>query len=127
MHYTFPGVPLSTQHLYRCTSKGMYMQANGIQMKHDYQWQLKAKPRHILNGEIKVVIEIYFKDHRKQDVDNFNKLILDAGNNIIWQDDSQIVDLTVRKFIDTINPRVELYIYEHFLQSQESGTTRQDI
>lgn len=115
IHYTFPGAPISTQHLYHCTSRGFFMMAAGVQMKTDYQWQLKAKPRKIIIGEVKVVIEIFFKNHRRQDVDNFNKLILDACNKILWKDDTQIIELTVRKFVDKANPRVELYVDEYVL------------
>ena len=33
----------------------------------------------------------------RPDADNFAKLVMDCGNGILWMDDSQIVDLRVRK------------------------------
>jgi len=36
--------------------------------------------------------------HRSRpDVDNLQKFILDAGNNILWNDDCQIVNITASK------------------------------
>jgi Holliday junction resolvase RusA-like endonuclease len=46
----------------------------------------------------------------KPDVDNFAKVI-DALNGIVWRDDSQVVQLTVRKFYST-RPRLELTAVE---------------
>ena len=34
---------------------------------------------------------------RKPDLDNFAKAILDACNRVLWLDDAQVVELTVRK------------------------------
>jgi len=36
----------------------------------------------------------------KPDVDNYAKSALDALNTIVWNDDSQVVDLTISKFYD---------------------------
>lgn len=47
----------------------------------------------------------------KPDVDNYTKGILDALNGIIYKDDSQVVDLTARKYYSD-NPRVEVEIIE---------------
>ena len=40
------------------------------------------------------------------DADNLLKAILDAFNGIIFGDDSQLVDISVRKFTDKAEPRV---------------------
>ena len=45
----------------------------------------------------------------KPDVDNYTKGILDALNGIVYKDDSQVVDLTARKYYSE-NPRVEINI-----------------
>lgn len=47
----------------------------------------------------------------KADIDNYSKSVLDAINNIIYKDDSQIVDLYASKFYSD-NPRVEIEIRE---------------
>jgi len=45
----------------------------------------------------------------KPDVDNYVKGIKDALNKVIWNDDSQVVDLTVSKFYSE-SPRVEVLV-----------------
>lgn len=47
----------------------------------------------------------------KPDVDNYAKGIKDACNGIIWNDDSQVVELTVRKFY-SLNPRATVKVRE---------------
>lgn len=49
----------------------------------------------------------------RPDVDNYAKTILDGLNGIVFKDDSQIVDMRVRKFY-SINPRVEISVKELF-------------
>jgi Holliday junction resolvase RusA-like endonuclease len=44
-------------------------------------------------GPIRVVLAFYRSTKRKADVDNLAKTILDAGNGIVWADDSQILEL----------------------------------
>lgn len=52
-------------------------------------WAKKRKLQAI-QGEIRPTI-------RNGDIDNMVKAILDAGNNLLWVDDSIITDLTARK------------------------------
>lgn len=61
-----------------------------------------------LLGPLKVDIDFVFDRPQKPkhnqwhivrpDADNLVKLIKDAGNNLLWKDDSQICQMTVRKF-----------------------------
>jgi len=86
------------------------MTAEGKSIKEAYKWELKSQKAKMYQGELVVKIGLYFNDKRKRDVDNFNKLILDAGTGILWEDDSQIRILTISKYCDKGNPRVELEI-----------------
>lgn len=52
----------------------------------------------------------YFGTKRRQDIDNFNKLVLDACSSLVWTDGSQIEELILRKDYDKKNPRVEISI-----------------
>jgi Holliday junction resolvase RusA-like endonuclease len=72
------------------------------------QWKF-AKP---LTGELDVDITLYFGTKRKADLDNFNKLSLDALTGIVWEDDSQIAALHLRKAYDKARPRIELSLSE---------------
>lgn len=47
----------------------------------------------------------------KPDTDNYQKAVLDALNDIIWKDDSQIVDLRGEKYYSD-KPRVEISVRE---------------
>ena len=48
-----------------------------------------------LKGELYVDIHFHFKSKRKRDIDNCLKSLFDAFNKKIWDDDSQVVKLTV--------------------------------
>ena len=48
-----------------------------------------------LTGRLGVVIEAYPPNQRARDLDNLLKVILDAGNQSLWLDDSQIDDIRI--------------------------------
>jgi len=48
---------------------------------------------------------------KRPDLDNYGKLLLDALNKYAWQDDSQIIDLHLRKRFGT-PPHIEIKITE---------------
>ncbi len=65
--------------------------------------RLQTKPKQALinSGELRPTV--------KPDVDNYVKGVKDGLNKVIWQDDSQVVDLTVRKFY-SLSPKVVVCI-----------------
>lgn len=88
------------------------------------------RPEKLLEGPLQVTVKIYkpmlkrfskkklaeaeagiLRPVTKPDVDNYVKGIKDALNKVIWNDDSQVVDLTVSKFYGE-SPRVEVLIEE---------------
>ena len=81
----------------------------GKALKEAYQWeaksQWKGKP---LQGDVSLSITLYFGTKRKADLDNFNKLSLDALIGIVYEDDSQIAELTLKRGYDKTNPRIVL-------------------
>jgi crossover junction endodeoxyribonuclease RusA len=107
------GEPKSTQHIYGLACRGRfpqrYMTPAGKALKEQYQWEAKAqwkgKP---LEGDIEVSITLYFGTRRKADLDNFNKLSLDALTGIAYLDDSQIAKLTIERGYDKARPRLEV-------------------
>lgn len=113
MEITLKGNPQSTNHIYKSTCRGkfasVYMSASGKSLKEDYQWQLKSQYKNKPKiGEIDLRIELFFGDKRVRDIDNYNKILLDACTGILWADDSQIVSLLIIKNFDKKNPRAEL-------------------
>ncbi len=111
----FSGEPKSTQHIYRSACRGgfaqLYMTAEGKALKEQYQWearsQWKGPP---LSGDIEVHITFYFGTKRRADLDNFNKLALDALTGIVYEDDSQIAELTLKRAYAPKKPRIEMAI-----------------
>lgn len=85
-------------------------------------------PKELLDGPLQLDVKIYkptlksFSKKRKAlaeqgilrpttkpDVDNYVKAIKDALKNVIWKDDSQVVDLQVSKYYSE-KPRIEVKI-----------------
>jgi Holliday junction resolvase RusA-like endonuclease len=107
------GEPKSTQHIYRSTCRGgfstVYLTAEGKALKERYQWEARSqwngKP---LDGDVALSITLYFGTKRRSDIDNFNKLSLDALTGIVYEDDSQIAELTVKRAYDKARPRIEI-------------------
>ena len=50
-------------------------------------------------GKIKLTIILYFKDKRKRDLDNYNKVLIDCLKNKLFEDDDQIYQLYMEKYI----------------------------
>ena len=114
MKIILEGTPPSTSQIYKYCRIGNfirgYMTAEGVRKKEEYRWTMKTQYKgNLLVEEFALEVKFYFPDKRKRDIDNFNKLWLDAGKDIIWQDDSLINELHLYKYIDKDNPRIEIY------------------
>lgn len=59
---------------------------------------LAARPRGWrLDGDMVVWIDLHVTTARRFDIDNAAKLILDALTGVVWDDDSQVSELYVRR------------------------------
>ena len=118
MKFTLTGEPISTQSLYGLTCRNnypvRYVTKKGKDLKTDYQWQIKSQFRNkkIIKKNVGLEVKLYFGTKRKQDIDNFNKILYDAFSGIVWEDDSQILSVLTEKEYDKKNPRIELEVYE---------------
>jgi crossover junction endodeoxyribonuclease RusA len=63
-----------------------------------------------LLGPLRLHIKLWFPDRRRRDLDNVAKAIQDALNGIAWDDDSQIMELSVARNFDRERPRAEVTI-----------------
>lgn len=109
MQFILKGNPQSTNHIYRHAGHRVYMTKEGADLKESYQWQIKSQYRKKpLEEDVKLKIELFFGDNRKRDIDNYNKILLDALSGILYVDDSQIVSLEIIKNKDIKNPRIEI-------------------
>lgn len=91
--------------------------------------QRKMKGLEILDGPVGLYIEIMLpvpqswpkrKQERalacellpigKPDIDNVNKILMDAMNQVVWVDDSQVVQTQIRKFYHKM-PGVTVHVF----------------
>nr|WP_238554466.1 RusA family crossover junction endodeoxyribonuclease [Geomicrobium sp. JCM 19038] len=68
-------------------------------------------PKSLAKYKRALAIEGKLRPITKPDVDNYVKGIKDGLSGIIWQDDKQVVDLTVRKWYSD-EPRAEVRVKE---------------
>ena len=61
------------------------------------QW--KKSP---IKENIELKLTYYFKDKRRRDVANYEKMLVDCLNGIVYEDDCQIVKLTLIKQIESL-------------------------
>lgn len=63
---------------------------------------------------VSVTMRCFFPDRRKRDAPNTAKLVLDAAQGWIYEDDSQVHRLTVeRAGVDPDDPRVEITVRDY--------------
>ena len=115
MNIILKGRPLSTQHLYGITCRGrfpvMYMTKAGKEMKALYQSEARKQyKRKVMSTNCDMEATFFFKDKRRRDIDNYNKIVLDSLEGIVYEDDKQIQKLTIEKKISADNPRIEIII-----------------
>jgi len=75
-------------------------------------------PAQPLTGPITASVTFYCKkakttkrSYPRGDVDNYAKAILDAANGKLYDDDDQIIQLTVTKLFATLDePRISIYL-----------------
>lgn len=113
---TLLGEPKSTQHIYKIACRpypSIYMTPEGKAIKEDYAWQAKSQWKLPMLAE-PFGIRVYFfhGTKRKQDIDNYSKLMLDACSRIVWEDDNLIHEMHSFKRYDKENPRIELELFE---------------
>ena len=92
----------------------------------------EGKPDHPLNGQICVWFKFFvnppkstpqwkkplmdqglIRPNKSPDLDNYVKLILDALNGRLWEDDRYIVEMHSVKFYTTTTPRIEIKVFEY--------------
>lgn len=52
----------------------------------------------LFNEKLELSLEFYFTDDRRHDVDNFQKITIDALTKVCWADDTQIQKITSQKY-----------------------------
>ena len=65
-----------------------------------------------LRGNLAVTLNQFYGDNRKRDIDAYIKIVLDAMEGIVYENDNQIVKLEATKAVDKDNPRIEVSVIE---------------
>ena len=63
-----------------------------------------------MEGPFALTVVAYRKTRQKVDIDNLCKHVMDAGNGVLWKDDSQCAALLGFKLIDPTNPRTVIAV-----------------
>lgn len=110
--FVVKGKQVSKSNAYRIAGKRMY------KTKQCKDWEAAitaaaskahgSKP--VWEGEVRVVIALYFADARRRDCDGPIKSLLDAMNKLCYKDDTQVSTILIQKKIDREDPRSEVSI-----------------
>lgn len=102
---------LSTNQAYKKSKWSFYMTAKGKQFKANIHNVLNNLP-HIICYTCKVVmkIELGFNDSRKHDIDNV-KVLIDAFNGYLYEDDSLIMRLKIKKIQPASCDYIHIQVY----------------
>jgi len=106
-------MPPSVNSLWVNKHRGRYKSKRGKEFEEIACSELKSQFRYKpLASSLKIYIKLYFKDKRKRDIDNYNKAILDSMTEIVYEDDSQIEELNVKKLVGCGFNKVEIEVEE---------------
>lgn len=98
-------IPLTLHLPYPPTVNSLYANVPGkgrVKSERYRTWErhaqnmLLAQQKRLIPGKVAVDIRIEQVDHRKRDVANLEKAILDILKGVAYEDDSQVVDLRIR-------------------------------
>ncbi|MFC7783327.1 RusA family crossover junction endodeoxyribonuclease [Rossellomorea sp. GCM10028870] len=132
IQFTVYGTPVA-QGRPRFSSQGGYTRAYDPKKSKDFKKYVKLvaaenRPKKLLEGPLQLFIRVYkptlknfsqkklaaaesgeLRPLTKPDVDNYVKGIKDACNQILWKDDSQVVELLASKWYSE-DPRIEIMV-----------------
>lgn len=63
-----------------------------------------------LTEEVAINLLVYLGTKRKIDIDAYLKIILDAAEGVVYENDNQVTELHVYKDTDIDNPRIEMSV-----------------
>jgi Holliday junction resolvase RusA-like endonuclease len=114
VHCFIPGEPQAWQrHTYgKHTGRPIDTNANKA-AKDLVRWEVKlAEPRIVPDRISRFGVYLIFRTKKRSvDIDNLAKLVLDACNDFVWNDDSQIDQLHIEVERGVDEPRTEFLAY----------------
>ena len=102
-----PPVPINQKYgVYRGR---MLLQAKYRNTKEALALEMRSQINHApLEEELVLSVMIYLGTKRKTDIDAFLKILMDAGEGVLYENDNQVTELHIYKHYNKENPRVEL-------------------
>ena len=103
--------PVGTNHAYKKRGKGfgMYMTKEGKQYKEMLGWAANGQQ---MFERPEVWLTFTYGTKHKVDIDSAIKLTLDSFNGVLWEDDSLIELLHVKKLYKKKDPSVKVKVAE---------------
>lgn len=103
--------PVPVNQKYGIINGRMLLQKKYRDTKEAIAWEIRSQWKGgPLEDAVALNLLVYFGNNRKNDIDGYIKIILDAAEGILYTDDGQISELHVYKELDIERPRVELSI-----------------
>lgn len=106
----------SANHIYTHTPKGKRLTAIAEKKLNEWKeqaevWSLNNNVPYYVSGE-KVILRLWFflNDNRRKDTHNTLKLLLDALEGVIYEDDRYCLPQVIDFEIDRTNPRIEIEV-----------------
>lgn len=97
---------------YRRGKKSFYKSDEATVKQDAMRWEMRGKYHgRPLKGLLGAHLGFWWADKRRRDIDSGVKATLDACTGILWEDDSQLVELDITKGIDKKKPRLEIEVY----------------
>ena len=92
--FEIPYKPDSINTHWRRGNNVTYLNKKGREFRDNVQQFIKLQKYKTFKNKVSVKIELYFKDKRERDIDNYFKAILDSFNGFLYEDDKLIYELS---------------------------------
>src|SRR5690606_9277420 len=116
LRLTVPGVPPSVNHQYVRTKRGQALSKEAKRYAETVQWYAwEAAKRHgwrctPKGQQVIVRLWYYWPDRRRRDTHNAYKVLLDAMQGVVYEDDRDVLPRVMAAEMDRANPRVEIEV-----------------
>lgn len=91
----------------------VYSDRKQVEHEAKLSWHMKRAVREPMRGNVAVACIFYRSTLGRIDVDNMVKQVLDAANDICWEDDYQVTAVTGIIELDRQNPRTVIALAAH--------------
>jgi crossover junction endodeoxyribonuclease RusA len=109
--FVVDGPPVPKARPRRSTHGGVFTPAATTAAETDIRWQLRAAGARPLPGDVAMQMRFFTATRRRVDIDNLEKLVMDACNGFAYDDDKQVVEKHSYLTRGDKRPRTEVRIW----------------